>query len=451
MGLVLAAEVVGFALAWAASRFGASGPVVLVAMVAVPAVLAFVAADPSLAVPAVLLAFPFGTRNVAGPIDLVQFAVMAVGGVVLTVAAVRGRVGVPAPVWWLVGLFGWTLVSLPFATDVVLAVREVALLLVALVWLMVVVVTSPRTADVRRGLGAFLALMGLVASLSVLTSGGAQPLYGGSIVEGRVIGFTGDPNSWGTVCMMAALVAFALALGGVEGRWRTAAAVAAVPVVASLVLSFSRGSWIGMAVGVGVLACTLPRARRALAVTAVIALPAAVVLGAVLPSVPQLEVARERLSSIFGEKSPWDYRPDIWAEGRRAIVENPLVGEGPGNFPVVSQERALQARTPVRADHGHNLLLTWGAEAGLPAMALLVVLSVHVGVAARRARRRAARAGRHRDVALLAGLSAALAGVMAQGLVDYTLRHSVVFVAIMAVLGFLLAAIRAEQAAVEVA
>jgi hypothetical protein len=84
-------------------------------------------------------------------------------------------------------------------------------------------------------------------------------------------------------------------------------------------------------------------------------------------------------------------------------------------------------------------------------MALLVVLSVHVGLAARRARRRAARFGRHRDVSLLAGLSAALAAVMAQGMVDYTLRHSVVFMAVMAVLGFLLAAIRAEQATGEAA
>jgi O-antigen ligase len=211
-----------------------------------------------------------------------------------------------------------------------------------------------------------------------------------------------------------------------------------------LLFSFSRGAWVGMVVGLAVLALNLRQARRILFAVGLSVVPVATLMGAFAPDAPQIGVVGERLSSIVGQKSPYEYRPQIWAEARREIESRPLVGDGPGNFPVASQRSTAQAESTFFADHAHNFLLTWAAEAGLPAMALLIGLTVHVTVLVRRARRHAVFEGRHRDVALLAGLTAAFTALMTQGLVDYPLRHSVVFIALLGLLGFLLAGCRAE-------
>lgn len=438
----------GYGLAWMAGQAGDRAPLVLSGAVILPVVLLIVTVHPTLAVAAVFLLVPLGVRSVVGPLSPVHVAiVLAAGLVVLTHRTGAVRPGFPAPLWWLVALLGWVVLAIPAALDRSMAIRQAAVLTFALIFLLVVVAVCTRHDDIRRVLPAVLGL----AVLGTITSAfgaKAEGAYGGSVVNGRAPGFFDEPNSFGTLCMIAALVALALALGGARGYWRALAGAATVIVFTGLVLSFSRGAWIGFSLGLIVLAATLPQVRRALGVGAVVAVSLAVGLGAVIPQPPQIEVAADRLRSIVGEKSPYDDRPRIWAEARREIVARPLFGYGPGNFPEGSRRSTYEGGT-VSAYHAHNFLLTWGAEAGLPAVAILVALSVHVGCVSRRARRSAARHGRRRDAALLAGLSAALLGVAGQGLVDYTLGvgNSVMFLAVAGVLGLLLASVRAEEAA----
>src|SRR5207302_2620905 len=114
--------------------------------------------------------------------------------------------------------------------------------------------------------------------------------------------------------------------------------------------------------------------------------------------------------------------------------------------PVVSVQATSENR-PTYADHAHNILLTFAAEEGVPAALFLVALSIHLGFVTSRARRRLTRARRPADAAVVSGLAAALLAVMGQGLVDYTLRNSVILTTVFLVIGLLAAMGRlADQA-----
>jgi hypothetical protein len=91
------------------------------------------------------------------------------------------------------------------------------------------------------------------------------------------------------------------------------------------------------------------------------------------------------------------------------------------------------------------VLLTVAAEAGTPAVLLLVGFTLSVGVVALRAIRRLRAWERPRDAALVAGLAAALMMVVGQGLVDFTLRNPIIIVVVWSVLGLLLAADRVTR------
>jgi putative inorganic carbon (HCO3(-)) transporter len=235
-----------------------------------------------------------------------------------------------------------------------------------------------------------------------------------------------------------------VAVAGTTRRVRVAAAVTTLALIAAMALSLSRGAWIGFALGSVVLVVMLPPARRVLGVVMPVLLLVALGMGAFAPSNPQVQVIGARLKSISGEKNPYDSRPAIWAEARREVRTHPVFGEGAGTFPVASVTATSQSRTTYAA-HAHNLLLTWAAETGLPGAALIVGLMGHLAVLASRARRRVGKTGRAADLSVLAGSAAALVAVFGQGLVDYTLRNSVIVVAVFGLVGVLLAAARVAE------
>jgi uncharacterized membrane protein YedE/YeeE len=98
----------------------------------------------------------------------------------------------------------------------------------------------------------------------------------------------------------------------------------------------------------------------------------------------------------------------------------------------------------VFAYHAHNIFLTWAAEAGFPAVLAILGFAFALGISSSRVRRRADGDSDEEIAyrALVAGLMAALLALLAQGLVDYTLRNAVIFLTVMTVIGCLLAAVR---------
>lgn len=443
------AFVFGYALTYVAGRFDGLAPLAVVALPLLPVWAIAVFFDPRIGIATVILMAPVGTRQVPGlPVDLVQVAIVAVAVIVVLRRVAEGRtlLPVPTPLWWGVALLAWSLVALPSAIDGSLATRAVAALAGELVFASVIVAACRSRHDVRVVIAVFVGTAFAAAAQAPTDTANLRAAYGGAIVEGRADTFFTEPNQLGTFCMLAGLVAIGLALGARTRRGRLASIGVSAVIGMGLLLSFSRGSWVGFAAGLLVLLVALPEARRTLAAVAVPLLLLAFVIGSFAPTNPQVVVVGERLRSITGERNPYDDRPTIWAEARREIVDDPLTGEGPGNFPVASTRATSESRSTF-AVHAHSLLLTWGAEAGLPAVALILGFAGHLAVRVRGVARKARGAGRHRDTQLLIGLGAAGAAVLGQGLVDYTLRNSVVHTAVFLVVGCLLAVLRVEREA----
>ena len=436
----------GYALALVASGFGGRAPFALFALVAGSLALVAVAVDARLGVIGVLLLFPFGFREIPGtPVDIVQVGIVGIAILAFVGRLVgRGRVRIPPPLWWLVALLAWAAMSVPFAIDRSLAIRSFGTLAAEILFVVVVILACPRRVDIRLIMIVFVVLAAVVAATTTGAWGDLHASFGGSFVEGRARGIFTEPNQLGTTCMLAALLGLALAFGSPHRGQRVLAAACTVVIGVGLVLSLSRGSWIGFLCGLLVLLLMVRQSRRALLFAGAVVLVVAAVVSGVSSLPPQVTVVGERLGSILGEASPYDNRTRIWAEARQEIVERPLLGYGPGTFPA-SSERAISEHRSTYARHAHNLLLTWAAESGLPAALILVGFGIHVGVLARRARRKAHDDSRLRDAALLSGLAAAAVAVVGQGLIDYTLRNSVVFTAVMTVLGLLLAGIELES------
>lgn len=437
----------GYILAGDGERAGDAAPAVILAIGFLPFVGAAIFIDPRLGLAAIPLVFPIGVSQVPKtPVEVVQLVVVAV--VVLSGLARLARGSMPlgwaGPIGWVLALLAWSVLSLPSAASHALAVRAVLGLLLQLLLVAAVVGTCEKQSDVMR---VCAVLVGIIAAIGFTTPTGASDVraaYNGAVISGRAIGIFAEPNQLGTFSAIGVFVAVGLVLGARSRPWRYLALAGGAACLLGLVLSLSRGAWIGFAAGMLLLVFTVPEARRALIPVGVVVLVGAAALGSFVPESPQVQVVGARFRSITGEKNPYDNRPAIWAEARSLTEQFPWLGTGPGSFPVVSTTTTSSNRA-TSVEHAHNILLTWSSEAGIPAALMLVALSVHVGVLFSRARRRARKRGHRHEAGLMAGLAAALVAVMGQGLVDYTLRNAVVLTTVFMVLGCLLVAIRSEQ------
>jgi hypothetical protein len=97
--------------------------------------------------------------------------------------------------------------------------------------------------------------------------------------------------------------------------------------------------------------------------------------------------------------------------------------------------------------HAHNLLLTWGAEDGIPAVLFILGLAFSLAMAAHEAGRVFRRLGRGRDRSVVAGVAAALLAIFGQGVFDYVQRNAVANIATWAMVGALLVCLREARRA----
>jgi O-antigen ligase len=431
----------GAALGVVGSRFGTAGPLVLLGLGLVPLLAALAFQRPVLALFAVYAAFPFGTATVLPTLHVVEFAIFVAASLVSVRRLSLAATPLPwAPqLWWPLALLAWSLVALHSAADSVLAVKEVAQLAAAIVFACLILAVSRSLGDLRVVLGGLVvAATGIVAV--GLVSGGASRVsqsFSGATVQGRLSGSFSQPNQLGSFCALALLLAVGLIFGARTRRVRLLVAAAAAVIFTGLILSFSRGAWIGTAVGTLYLLLRLPQARRALVAISVPVVAVVVLTGSYASARPELQVVKLRAAAITA-RSPYDQRSAIWAEAAREVRDSPLTGVGPANFPVAST-RAASASSTVAARHAHNIWLNWAAEAGIPAALLLIGFAVVLGTTARRAGLAARRGGDVRRDAVIAGIVAALLSVVVQGEVDYTLTNAVNMFSVWAVIGALLA------------
>jgi putative inorganic carbon (HCO3(-)) transporter len=253
------------------------------------------------------------------------------------------------------------------------AVRKLVLFLILL--LSVNLVTSARhLGALFRGLFFVSALAGLVGIAQfVIQYHSVRHLHHDRVYYymtlTRIHGFMGHWMNFGGQQMLVftALLAFLLLsaslakgfLAGQEGKGLYGLVMAVV--ATSLVLTFTRGVWLGCVVAtLYIVARWKPRTLWVIPVLLVVAYLAAPAM------------IRRRVSLAF---HPTDdpalaIRLEMWGAGLRMVGEHPWVGVGPENIPLVYTQYLPPGATPMAGyhDHLHDNLLQLAAERGLPCL-----------------------------------------------------------------------------------
>ncbi|RMH77973.1 MAG: putative bicarbonate transporter, IctB family [Cyanobacteria bacterium J007] len=238
----------------------------------------------------------------------------------------------------------------------------------------------------------------------------------------RVYSYLGNPNLLAGYLLPAVMLSVAAIF-----MWRrTLPKALAVTMTAvngaCLILTFSRGGWIGLVVALFVLtllfvdwwSVRLPEQWRGWAVPAVLGLTAATIVLAVA----LVEPIRDRVSTIFAgrEDSSNNFRINVWEAVFEMIRDRPIIGIGPGNS-AFNKIYPLYMRPKYTALSAYSIFLETAVEMGfigLFALLWTIAVTIYQGIVQlHRLRDRADPQGYW----LMAAL-AIVAGMLAHGLVD---------------------------------
>jgi len=188
--------------------------------------------------------------------------------------------------------------------------------------------------------------------------------------------------------------------GRVTGRWLAGAVAAGALMAAALVMSWSRGAWLGFAAAVAsmVTAVAARSGRAAVIVLVLVTLMAYVVLvgglglppslaqrlGDFLPYVSLTDVRGVEVTdanfAVLERMAHWQAALDMW-------TDHPWLGVGAGNYEAAYASYALPL-WPLALGHAHNYYLNIAAETGAVGLAVYLLLWVAAVAAAWRAARR---------------------------------------------------------------
>lgn len=275
------------------------------------------------------------------------------------------------------------------------------------------------TADRLQVAARAAAVGGIPVALYALAQRtGLDPLWD-DIPGGRVFSTIGQTNSLGAYLVTVIPISLGAALAA--RRASLAYWMAFALQITALVLTESRGGYLGMLAGIAVLAALVARQyRRSWSEVAAVSTAAALVLVIVAFNVPGLSERSEQAWTRARSADEWTTGSirnhlDLWTVAGHVIADNPLLGTGPDTFPLVFGDyrddvlpEASATRLRVyRVESPHNIVLAHAAGSGIPAAALLLVVFVGPVIAlATRADRRP----RPLDGAVPAGVGAGVVG-----------------------------------------
>ncbi|MCS7183337.1 MAG: O-antigen ligase family protein [Thermoanaerobaculum sp.] len=245
-------------------------------------------------------------------------------------------------------------------------------------------------------------LAGMTCTLSVW--GIWQYVHGYNTLEQRIRGPLSHYMTYAGWLLLAFCLLFALALlSRWRGRWLWL--VSSALAVVAMFLSYTRNVWVGLVVGVLVLAACWRRRLLllypVLALLVVLAFPKAV---------------RERLVSMVDLRQPANFdRLCMVYSGVQMVRDNPLTGVGldmvPKLYPLYRRDDAPRYRVP----HLHNNFLQIAAERGLVALAAYCWMLLAFFSATWRALGRV----QGEERAVLAACLSAVAAITAAGFFEY--------------------------------
>lgn len=189
-------------------------------------------------------------------------------------------------------------------------------------------------------------------------------------------------STWGNATFLGAHLVLLGPLVAIQTRstsreWRTAARAATAVGAVALVLTQSRGAWVGAAVAASVVGWPALRERRGQ--VALGALAVAIVVG-VGVAVASPVIVRDSATG----------RLDLWAVAVRAVGDRPLLGSGPDTQRIAlpaSIDDGFEARhqSDELHDRAHSLPLDTAVTTGLVGAVALGALVAAIGRAGRRA------------------------------------------------------------------
>ena len=304
-----------------------------------------------------------------------------------------------------------------------------------------VLVANAEVRDLAR-LMACLAIAGGIAGFVAVAGGTDQSLVaGGLIATNRAQAGFAQPNVLGFFLVLAIPSAVVHTVHGPTLQ-RAAMGLMAVGALWGLMLSLSRTSLVGAAVGLAVL--LLWPAFRRWALVGVAALFVFVVLNAeAVQESEQLSVVTQRLATLgrqdVVERDP---RLQIYATTPSIIAESPLLGVGAGNYSVAAKRYGVLDHEDSPFDHAHNVPLTIAAEIGIPGLIAFVVFAVMLAGLVRRA---LLARGDPEVGPLLLAIAAALIGSLVTCLGDYPPRTNAIAATFMILIGALWGLLRARS------
>ena len=400
-------------------------------------------AYPVAGVGALLLTVPFGrVRTISLP-DNVEITVNEPLVLLLLLA-------------WLAGLIAgrWRIPTLPSLTiPIVIVLVPMCLsalaaesLLLSLKeiskWseLFVIYLVTATTVQNRRVLAALVGVLLLAALAEVgiglvqvaLQIGPPHFLAGGVLM--RAYGTFGQPNPYGGYLALLLPIALALALSAPKSGLRLTAWGVSIALAIGIVLSLSRGAWLGTLAALSMVWLLESHVnRRRAAALAYLGL-SGLIIALMLRILPDAVLGRVTDLFVYGSRLVQELRagpnPDNWAilervsqwyAGWQMFANNPFLGVGIGNYPRAYETYALQG-WPSGVGHAHNYYLNLAAEGGLLTFTTFMLFLILVW-------RLAVRAWRHapnewgRILGL--GLLGSVAAFSAHSLVDSLFVHSI--------------------------
>jgi putative inorganic carbon (HCO3(-)) transporter len=241
----------------------------------------------------------------------------------------------------------------------------------------------------------------------------------------RVYSYLGNPNLLAGYLVPA--VIFSIVAFFSWQRWMGKALALVMVAVngACLMLTFSRGGWIGLVFGLLVLALLLahwwsiylPRFWRTWALPIVLG----TAVGVVLLAIVVVEPLRDRVTSIFAGRgdSSNNFRINVWMAVLEMIKDRPLLGIGPGNN-AFNKIYPLYQRPRFSALSAYSIVLEVAVETGLIGLACFFWLLFVTLTQGWRALNQL-RAMTSREGYWLMGAIASLVGMFGHGMVDTVL------------------------------
>jgi O-antigen ligase len=317
----------------------------------------------------------------------VRIAEVGIAIAALGLALQLGRMRLPFPVWWYGAFVLWAFAA-SFASPYPVIAREQALEHLKLLLVVLIVVNALRTqGQLRFYLLFFLGCFVLFPVRGTLVS-----FAMGNNVFGRALWnyIYNNPNDLAALSLLALGVALALAFSLSRGTLaRLGAIVSAILLLVVILMTQSRGAFIGLAAGMGPAFIALTLKRRGFLA---LALVGGVAIAFALPAgVWQRLSGIEKLTSLStiaeadAEGSAAE-RFEINKVAWRIFSDSPVFGVGLGAY-----QHANAVYSPeLGMKDTHNTYLALAAEVGLPGVLLWCALFGSVLRYAHRGRRRAA-------------------------------------------------------------